>query len=480
MLKVLIFFFLVSAIQGSKEYCQKKYDFTLFILPNVQSVYLEARNEILFADYLTVECDTIPANSFTVNHHLSFLNSHAVFRAFIGNTTNTSINCKIKVDNLFCDATNDNYAFSWKNYIPAENTEWDPKLSLLNPYDTKNGFYTWIENDLLIDLDCERVIKEIKDIARLSPKIRKFNEESLLADQRIYLSITTSPTRLLKLHYVLKSLDLFLVDTVFIILPLEFKRKERYSIPLKLVNEFSKVQFLSLTQDLGPIIKSISAVEFVRSIRGLLSNNDIFIQIDDDNCYSINTIDTLVYFTLLNPNSAISGNTASLSFYGLSNFGYSFSRNRNIIGGNTRTGQIIEGYLGIASRGINIDVELIKALTRRDLNPELSSCYLSDDLVLSFVLSFKNLQLLGILWDIRGEDMYSNVYRREFHYFVDENALHLRNPDESRSNEWNMNTRYRMCYQQILKHFLDFSKQNIPYKSRNEVLESLYSSFRIR
>ena len=246
-------------------------------------------------------------------------------------------------------------------------------------------------------MDCERVIKEIKDIARLSPKIRKFNEESLLADQRIYLSITTSPTRLLKLHYVLKSLDLFLVDTVFIILPLEFKRKERYSIPLKLVNEFSKVQFLSLTQDLGPIIKSISAVEFVRSIRGLLSNNDIFIQIDDDNCYSINTIDTLVYFTLLNPNSAISGNTASLSFYGLSNFGYSFSRNRNIIGGNTRTGQIIEGYLGIASRGINIDVELIKALTRRDLNPELSSCYLSDDLVLSFVLSFKNLQLLGIL-----------------------------------------------------------------------------------
>ena len=246
-------------------------------------------------------------------------------------------------------------------------------------------------------MECENIVKEMKDMARLDPKIRKFNEENLEEHQRVYLSITTSPSRLLKLHYVLMSLDLSLVDTIFIVLPLEFKRKERYSIPIYLYKEFSKIQFLSLSQDLGPIIKSISAVEFVRSMRGQLSDNDIFIQLDDDNCYAVNTIDTLVYLSLLYPSSPISGNVAFFEFYGMSNFGYPFSGLNSTLENYIRTGHIVEGYLGIACRGIHIDVELIKALTRRDLNPELSSCYLSDDLVMSFVLSFENYLMLGIL-----------------------------------------------------------------------------------
>ena len=214
-------------------------------------------------------------------------------------------------------------------------------------------------------------------------------------------------------------------------------------------------------------------------MRGQISDNDIFIQLDDDNCYAVNTIDTLVYLSLLYPSSPISGNVAFFEFYGMSNFGYPFSGLNSTLENYIRTGHIVEGYLGIACRGIHIDVELIKALTRRDLNPELSSCYLSDDLVMSFVLSFENYLMLGILWEYQGEDFYSSLFRKEFPYFVDENALHLTNPDESRSNEWNMNTRYKMCYQTILKYFLDFNQEHIPYKSRNEVLKSLYSSFRI-
>ena len=364
-------------------------------------------------------------------------------------------------------------------------------MSLLEINDTRNGFYTWTEDELLKDLNCENDLKQIRNRARVSQKFREYNKESLLQDQRVYLSITTSPVRLLKLHYVLRSLELTLIDTIFITLPLEFKRKGRYTIPIKLLKEFPKIQFLSITQDLGPILKAVSAVEYVRSVRGPLSNNDIFIQLDDDNCYAVNTIDTLLYYSLINPNNPFSGNAASFSMYGMSNFGYPFARFRRIMGEYTKADQIVEGFLGIAYRGIHIDVELAKAITRRDLNPELSSCYLSDDLVLSFIMSFQNLKLVGLHSEIPNNEVYTRQFRKDFHYFEDENALHLKNSDESttsqnnglanfqQSKEWIMTFRYRTCYQSILKYFLDFTKENIPYKSRNEVLESLYSSFKI-
>ena len=498
MLKKVSLLVILSAFGQFVNECQKNYDVSLYIMPNDQSVYLEARNQIFNAKNLEVECESGIITNFIVSKHLSFFNTHVLFRAFLGKSENITLSCLLKIDDFMCRVNNDIYTFSSEKYIPQKNSELNPKISLLETNDTRNGFYYWTQDELLVDINCENDLKEMRDRAKLNTKIRNYNEENLMQDQRVYLSMTTSPARLLKLHYVLRSLDLTLIDTIFITLPLEFKRKDRYTIPIKLLKEFPQIQFLSITQDLGPILKSVSAVEYVRSVRGLLSNIDIFIQLDDDNCYFISTIDTLVYFSLLNPNSPISGNTALFSFYGMSNFGYPFSRNRKIIGENIRSGHIVEGYLGIAYRGIHLDVELIKALTRRDLNPELSSCYLSDDLVVSFVLSFGNLQLLGVVYDYRGGDIYSSAYRKDFHYFEDENALHLKNSDdsnlkewidwkESNSNrtfhefseniDWRMAVRYRICYSMILKYFLDFNKENINYKSRNEVLESLYSSY---
>ena len=236
----------------------------------------------------------------------------------------------------------------------------------------------------------------MKNRTKLNLKFRDHNLKNLSKNQKVYLSMTTSPSRLLKLHYVLKSFDLTLIDRIFITLPLEFKRKDRYTIPLKLLKEFPQIQFLSITQDLGPIIKSVSAVEYVRSVRGPLSNNDLFIQFDDDNCYAVNTIDTLVYYSLLNPNSPVSGVGLNFKHHSVSSFGYPYARFRSPIGKHIYVDYMIEGFSGIAYRGIHVDVELFKALTRRDLNPELSSCYLSDDLVISYILNYNNLQLLGL------------------------------------------------------------------------------------
>ena len=481
-LKLVLLLTLLSISVISNEYCKKNYDLSLYIMPSDNSLYVEARNQIFNAENVGIECETGITTKFSVKRHLSFLNSQPVFRAFVGKLESTTVSCLVKIDESRCQVSSDIYTLSSENYIPLNNSKLNPEITLLEINDTRNGFYTWTEDELLKDINCDNDVKQMRNRARINPKFRIYNEENLLQDQRVYLSITTSPVRLLKLHYVLRSLDLTLVHTIFITLPLEFKRKDRYTIPIKLLKEFPQIQFLSITQDLGPILKSVSAVDYVRSVRGPLSNNDIFIQLDDDNCYAVNFVDSLVYLSLLNPNNPVSGYAADFPFYGFSNFAYPFSRNRIFNGKGIKAGHIVEGYLGIAYRGIHIDIELSRALTRRDLNPELSSCYLSDDLVVSYVLSFKNLQLLGVLLDLYEDDMFSRYYRKDFHYYDDENALHLKNSDETflrENSDLRMGFRYRVCYQTILKYFLDFTKENIPYKSRNEVLESLYSSFKI-
>ena len=52
-------------------------------------------------------------------------------------------------------------------------------------------------------------------------KVSLFRPEILakIGKKKIYISLTTSPTRLLYLHYTLASIDFSLVETIFIILP---------------------------------------------------------------------------------------------------------------------------------------------------------------------------------------------------------------------------------------------------------------------
>ena len=116
-------------------------------------------------------------------------------------------------------------------------------------------------------------------------------------------------------------------------------------------------------------------------------------------------------------------------------------------------------------------------MTRRDLNTDLSSCFLCDDLVMSYILSFNNFLLLTLTNEFVDEEFYGRRFRKDFNYFEDENALHLLNPDESVANESTFVAKYRICYQTILKYFLDFTKENLPFRPRDEVLNRLYKDF---
>ena len=120
MLSLFLVFFVNFAISSD---CRSKFDLSLFMMPYDQSLYLEARNDIIFAESLTIDCGPNLQKQFQVKKHLSFLNSHVVFRAFVGKSETTSINCKVFIKDSQCEVANDEYTLPPQMYIPLNNTE---------------------------------------------------------------------------------------------------------------------------------------------------------------------------------------------------------------------------------------------------------------------------------------------------------------------------------------------------------------------
>ena len=141
MLKKVSLLVILSAFGQFVNECQKNYDVSLYIMPNDQSVYLEARNQIFNAKNLEVECESGIITNFIVSKHLSFFNTHVLFRAFLGKSENITLSCLLKIDDFMCRVNNDIYTFSSEKYIPQKNSELNPKISLLETNDTRNGFY---------------------------------------------------------------------------------------------------------------------------------------------------------------------------------------------------------------------------------------------------------------------------------------------------------------------------------------------------
>lgn len=162
---------LVSVNFVSSSDCKSKFDLSLYMMPFDQSLYLEARNDIILAEKLSIDCGLNIQKQFLVKKHLSFLNSHVVFRAFIGISETTSVNCIVFIKDSQCEVSNDDYILPSQIYIPINNTQLDPKVSLLETNDTRNGFYKWIDDELLKDLDCENDVEQMRKKSKSKPKI---------------------------------------------------------------------------------------------------------------------------------------------------------------------------------------------------------------------------------------------------------------------------------------------------------------------
>lgn len=131
-----------------------------------------------------------------------------------------------------------------------------------------------------------------------------------LSKHKVYVSLTSSPTRLEKLPEVLETLELDIVDTVFLVLPEKYRNLEPYFLPTWL-SDYPKLRVLRPKEDIGPATKIIPAVAEVQA-----DPDAIVISIDDDVAYPRGMIKQLVKMVILE-NAVVGGQGRNIEFFGI-------------------------------------------------------------------------------------------------------------------------------------------------------------------
>src|SRR3989338_4598013 len=133
---------------------------------------------------------------------------------------------------------------------------------------------------LLTMTACHESNEEMLAWARAQPRenILQYSEvENYLKKYKVYISMTTSPSRISYVADLLKVIDLEYIDTVFLALPEHYgPTNEEYVIP-KDLKEFPKLHILRFPKDYGPISKLVPAALKLQN-----QPEAILITIDDD------------------------------------------------------------------------------------------------------------------------------------------------------------------------------------------------------
>lgn len=430
--------------------------FSLYLLPNY-TFYLEGINGIERIETIKVICDNGVSGNFQVQEHLSVHNGVTYFRVILGKTLGPHVSCLIDFQEDFYEIR------SPVKIVPEKNPSsevFDLTYAITKVDETTNDHFDWTDEDLLYEEKYESIINQTNSGIIISKSYTNFLKDNL-DSKNIYLTIRPSPARLKTLHYVLKSLDLSLVTNIIITLPKLFRGQERYTIPRKLLRAYPKIILITTSFDIGPIGKILPAVEYISTIRPHAYHKDIFIAIDDTISFGKLMISTMAYLSLIDGHkTAIASTTEDVGKCAIPRYGRPFyvqkKRNSKLW---LRPDTLIEANSGVVYRGSHIDFELMKIFTRKDVLPSLTSCYDAEDLVLSFILSFNNIDIARNGYINTNIETYGWNQIRYFDF-----------PDSSNNTELHC-PNSKLCYQEMLTHFIDFHSKNLKYKSRHEVIE---------
>jgi hypothetical protein len=283
----------------------------------------------------------------------------------------------------------------------------------------------------------------------------------------VIVSLTTSPKRISKIKHVFDTLDLDNIDYIVLALPLKYGRDQsEYIIPEELKN-FPKLKILRIEKDLGPITKLIPAVEYARY--ELKDDDAIIITIDDDTAYPKGMIKELLLNVILNENTVVSGSGQNLNYWNIHSIFPQTDKNNGIniyTQNQDKYIDVIEGFAGIAYKSKYVDIELMTYLTK------YKQCFVSDDIVISFVLAFSGVNRLKI------NNPYFSVEKiKQYGYGFENDALHrgagLDNQETIyKFNDENHNyEKYRKCYKNLLDLTVDYSNIVSKFKKRQDILQ---------
>ncbi len=206
-----------------------------------------------------------------------------------------------------------------------------------------------------------------------SPEIMNY-----LKTHPVFVSVTTSPTRLPHLLKIIKGLDTTNVTEVLVVLPERFGRDGReYDIPKELA-DYPKVRILRIPVDLGPATKLVPAVRWLSERK----DQPLVITIDDDMIYPAGMVNEMITASARFPESAIGGAGVPLSYWGINDIPSEAELDRFLSEDlSMRKVDVVEGYAAIVYPVKKVPFETIQSWAALS-----AECRYSDDLIISLAL----------------------------------------------------------------------------------------------
>lgn len=273
----------------------------------------------------------------------------------------------------------------------------------------------------------DMLLSPVRDL-RKYPKVMKFLEKN-----KVYITLTTSPIRLSKLTAALATLDFTYLEKIFIVLPYQYGRdKAKYSDKdINNISKFPKVQVIRRATDYGPISKMLPALRRIRN------KKSIVISMDDDIAYPMGMVNEMIYQKVMKYPTGVLHTSPGMEIRkDMKDFGKLWPGERP----RTPFTDLVEGWSAIAySPGVT-DTKLMEKFSKLS-----KSCYLSDDLVISYVLAARNVPKVSVYNDY----IYSPF---PYEYGTGADALHKGDGSaDAHSNEYNYK-KYEICLKDISKY----------------------------
>ena len=293
---------------------------------------------------------------------------------------------------------------------------------------------------ILLTLSCNTTKKSQAELEKSAQRVQTY-----LAENSVYLSLTTSPKRIKYIPKVLETIDTRLIKEILLAIPEVFSRTgEKYIIPPELLT-YPKLKVLRIPHDLGPITKLIPAIRYVRDEKK--EPNSIVITIDDDIGYGDDTDSKEAYgfiFSIIdevvqNPNTIIAGKRMPFGFFGINSDHWPETPEKDYY--------LAEGFASIAYKAKYVnDAFMMKIIEQeKELMPN-TFCNISDDLVINYALAKNNIKQKS-LWN--GD---FSSYLTVFDYGKEEDALHRGAGMKKPSGNPNYK-KYKKCYNYIINHY---------------------------
>jgi len=235
---------------------------------------------------------------------------------------------------------------------------------------------------------------------------------------KIIVSLTTSPSRLLLLEPVIKSILLqeYKIEQIELNLPDLYKNKEEYIIP-DFVNKYSRLKIFRTGRDIGPATKIIPTIVRYKDI----NDDKIFIvSIDDDHYYPKKIVSTLLKGVILY------GDKNIYSIGGINVYVGADMTLSSVNVYKTAPVDVLEGVFGVLYNPRLFHSDIMEYIEKIIV---CSECLTSDDITISNYLTWKNIKIMRLnLKSFNKLTLYKMILFKDLKIKAsekDNNAIHL-------------------------------------------------------